>query len=125
MAASQETCLLPIFSSHCDGQEKLHMKIQNIRTKEFPFRNKLSILALLFLFSSFSTAALAQNTATGTVITVRVKDEQGALVPKAAVTLYTRDNRVRLRGLTDEKGTYQFEQLASGEYLIEAEATGF
>lgn len=101
------------------------MKIQNIQTKEFRFRNKpLSILALLFLFTSLSTGAIAQS-ATGTVITVRVKDPQGALVPRVAVILYTRDNRVHLRGLTDEKGTYQFQRLARGEYLLEAEAIGF
>ena len=102
------------------------MKIQNIRTKEFHFRNKpFSILTLLVLFISFSTGAAGQNSALGPVITVRVTDPQGAIVLKAAVTLYTRDNRVRLRGFTDEKGTYQFDKLAPGEYLIEAEAPGF
>ncbi|MDQ3665168.1 MAG: TonB-dependent receptor [Acidobacteriota bacterium] len=102
------------------------MKTQNNRTKQFHFKNKpLSILALLFLFSSFSDAAFAQNSAAGTGITVRVLDPQGAIVPKAAVTLYTRDNRVRIKALTDETGTYRFAELAPGEYLIEADAKGF
>ena len=102
------------------------MKTQNNRTKQFHFKNKpLSILALLFLFSSFSNAAFAQNSAAGRRITVRVTDPQGAIVPKAAVTLYTRDNRVRIKALTDETGTYRFAELAPGEYLIEAEAEGF
>src|SRR6185295_11145779 len=79
-------------------------------------------LAWLFLLSCFSTAALAQHAAS---ITVRVKDPQGAVVARAAVTLYTRDNRTRIRALTDEKGISLFEDLAPGEYLIEAEATGF
>lgn len=99
------------------------MKTQHSRTDHFHFKNKmLGLLAWLFLFGCFSSTGLAQQS---TGITVRVKDPQGAVVAKAALTLYTRDNRVRLRALTDDKGTYVFEDLTSGEYLIEAEATGF
>jgi iron complex outermembrane receptor protein len=99
---------------------------QNNRRKRFHFKNKsLTILALLFLFSSFSNAAFAQNSAARAGIIVRVTDPQGAIVPKAAVTLYTRDNRVRIKALTDETGTYRFAELVPGEYLIEADAEGF
>jgi len=102
------------------------MKTQNIRTNPFRFRNKrLSILALLFFFSSFSDSAFAQTNAASSGITVRVTDQRGAIVPRAAVTLYTRDNRVRIKTLTDGTGKCRFEQLAPGEYLIEAEAAGF
>ena len=91
------------------------MKTQNDRTNHFHFRNKpLSILALLFLFSSFSHSASAQTSATSAGITVRVTDPQGAIVPKAAVTLYTRDNRVRIKTLTDEKGKYQLRTTRPG-----------
>ncbi len=100
------------------------MKTQDNRTKHVYFWHKpLNILAMLFLFSPFSNAAFAQNTGTG--ITVRVTDPQGAIVPKSAVTLYTRDNRVRIKAITDESGTYRFAELAPGEYLIEADAEGF
>ena len=102
------------------------MKTQNNRTKHFQFRNKpLSILTLLFLFSSFSSEVFAQNSAVGAQINVRVTDPQGAILPNAEVTLYTRDSRIRINGLTDRTGTCHFERLAPGEYLIEAEATGF
>src|SRR5882672_8452937 len=124
--ASQETSQPRQFSSHCVGQEKLKMKKQYNRTEHFHFSNRLlSILALLFLFSCFSTGASAQRSMAGTRTTVRVTDPQGAVVVKAAVTLYTRDKRVRIKALTDEKGTYVFEDLVPGEYLIEAEATDF
>lgn len=46
-------------------------------------------------------------------------------MPKAQVTLSTRDNRVRIRALTDHTGKCHFGRLAAGEYLIEAEAAGF
>jgi vitamin B12 transporter len=99
---------------------------QSNRTNLSHFKDKpLSIPVLLFLFSLFSTGVFAQNSAAGAQINVRVMDPQGAILPKAEVTLYTRDSRIRLNGLTDSTGTCHFEQLAPGEYLIEAEATGF
>lgn len=105
------------------------MKTQHDRTDNSCFWNRqLSILAFLFFpffFASFSYSAAAQTTATSAGISGRVTDQRGAVVTKAAVILYTRDNRVRLKMLSDESGKYQFEQLASGEYLIEAEAIGF
>lgn len=102
------------------------MNTQNNRTNHCHFRNKsFSILALLFFCGSFSGNALAQTSTNIAGLTVRVTDQHGAIVSRAAVTLYTRDNQVRIKTLTDEKGTYRFEQLASSEYLIEAEAAGF
>src|SRR5688572_31893415 len=102
------------------------MKTQNDRTHYFQLiKKQLSILALLSFFSSFSDSSVAQMSAQGAGITVRVTDSGGAIVPKATVTLYTRDNRVRIKTLTDETGKFHFEQLAADEYLIEAEAPSF
>lgn len=102
------------------------MKTQNDRTNHFHFRRKpLSILALLFFFISFLDSAYAQTRATSAGITVRVTDQRGAIVPRAGVFLYTRDNRVHIKTVTDETGKCRFEQLAPSEYLIEAEAAGF
>lgn len=102
------------------------MKTQSDRTHYFQLiKKQLSILALLSFFSSFSDSSIAQMSAQGAGITVRVTDSGGAIVPKATVTLYTRDNRVRIKTLTDETGKFRFEQLAADEYLIEAEAPSF
>jgi vitamin B12 transporter len=97
---------------------------QSNRTKLLHFKNyPVSILILLFLFSPFANGVFAQSG--GAQVSVRVTDPQGAILPNAEVTLHTRDGRVRINGLTDSTGTYRFEQLAPGEYLVEAEATGF
>ncbi len=89
------------------------------------FRIKpLSILVLLIL-CSFASVVFAQNNAGAAQINVRVTDPQGAILPNAEVTLYTRDNRIRINSDTDSNGASRFDQLAPGEYLIEAEATGF
>jgi vitamin B12 transporter len=102
------------------------MKTQKDRGLYFQFMSQtLSLLALLSFFSFISESALAQMSTTGAGITVRVTDQRGAIVPKAVLTLYTRDNRVRIKTLTDEMGRYHFAQLVADEYLIEAEAAGF
>lgn len=102
------------------------MKTQNDRLNYSRFRNKsYSILVLLFFFAPFSASALAQTSGNSGGITVRVTDERGAIVPKATITLYTRDNRFHVKVFTNEEGKYHFERLVSDEYLIEADATGF
>src|SRR5258708_26997220 len=90
------------------------------------FKHKaVNLLLLLFLFNAFASAASPQNNTGGAQINVRVTDPQGATLANAKVTLYTRDNRIRISSLTDSSGTSHFERLAPGQYLIEAEASGF
>jgi iron complex outermembrane receptor protein len=57
-------------------------------------------------------------------ITGHVKDPQGASLPGATVTLYARERTFSLTTTSDSTGTYRFEKLAPGEYLVEAEAEG-
>ena len=60
-----------------------------------------------------------------TTITGHVKDPQGAHLPGATVTLHGRERTFSLTTTTDSTGTYRFDRLAPGEYLVEAEAEGF
>ena len=87
--------------------------------------NLVTITALLLLLTPLAIAAHAQDDQAGAQINVRVADPQGAIVARAEVTLYTRDNRVRIASLTDSNGSCSFKRLAPGEYLIKAEAPGF
>ena len=87
--------------------------------------NAFTILALLFLLAPQAIAAHSQELQGGAQVKVRVTDPQGAIIPKAEVTLYTRENRVRITTLTDNNGNCSFNRLAPGEYLIKAEAPGF
>lgn len=94
------------------------------QTSRLCFNNKLlNVLALLLLLTAFANAAFAQTS--GAEITVRVVDPQGGVLPNARVTLYTRDNRIRIDGVTDVSGDCHFERLGPGEYLIDAGATDF
>jgi len=71
------------------------------------------------------TVVQAQTTGGNTTISGQVKDPQGANVPGAKVTLYARDRTFSLVTASDSSGSYSFKHLAPGEYLVEAEATGF
>jgi vitamin B12 transporter len=78
----------------------------------------------LVLILALPPSLLAQSASKDTNLTGHVKDPQGASVPSATVTLYARERILRLTTTTDSSGTYRFENLAPGEYLVEAETKG-
>ena len=80
------------------------------------------LIAILIGFA-FISAAQAQSV--DTEIRGQVKDPQGANLPGATVRLFGRDRTFSLVTATDSNGAYNFRHLAAGEYLIEAEASGF
>jgi vitamin B12 transporter len=79
------------------------------------FQISFTFVAMLFLGSSLMAQSLS-----GIVL-----DPQGAGVPNARVMLYSRENGVRLNTTTNATGKYRFGSLAPGEYVVEAEASGF
>src|SRR5437762_13796265 len=54
----------------------------------------------------------------------RVKDESGQSVRGAAISLSARDGR-QLSTISDEDGTFIFNNLRSGDYFVKTEAAGF
>jgi len=77
------------------------------------------------IFIALIAAGANQAQAGGAAISGYVKDPSGANVPGATVRLYGRDRSFSLETVTDSKGAYRFNNLAPGEYLVEAEAKGF
>src|SRR5262245_63900333 len=55
----------------------------------------------------------------------RVTDPNKSGVAGAAVTLIARDNRSRATVTTAGDGSFRFERVAAGDYLIEVRASGF
>jgi vitamin B12 transporter len=83
-------------------------------------------VVVLILIALIIGGAVHAQTANGSAaISGYIKDPQGANVPGATVKLYGRDRRFSLVTVTDSSGAYSFRNLASGEYLVEAEASGF
>src|SRR5947208_3269980 len=83
------------------------------------------VFALAFALAESSPALVQTKGNRNTSLTGHVKDPQGANLPGASVTLYARERNFSLTTTTDSTGTYGFEKLAPGEYLVEAEAEGF
>jgi vitamin B12 transporter len=75
----------------------------------------------LILILALSAPALAQNFAS---ITGRVSDQHNAAVAGAEVQLRSRSGAQSF-AVTDNNGTYSFNNLMPGDYVIEVEAKGF
>src|ERR1700677_3937180 len=94
----------------------------DIRREVMP-RNLLMMIAVAVL-ALFATAAFAQMV-TGT-ITGTVKDNSGAFVPNARVTVTATDENVVVRTLqTNGSGEYSAPLLPVGRYAVTAEAPKF
>src|SRR6476659_5876743 len=83
---------------------------------------KIFFVSILFVLTSFGSM---QAQTASSAISGYIKDPQGANVPGATVRLYGRERSFSLVTVTDASGAYSFKNLAAGEYLVEAEATGF
>ena len=79
----------------------------------------------LAILIGFAFVPPAHTQTVDTEIAGHVKDPQGANLPGATVRLVGRDRTFSLITTTDSSGAYNFKHLAPGEYLIEAEASGF
>jgi len=87
-------------------------------------RIRPSVFPLLFTLLIFcSTAALAQQeTAT---ITGEIRDANGAVVPKAAITVTNVETNISLKSETNDQGVYTVPSLKPGPYSITVEKAGF
>jgi hypothetical protein len=80
-------------------------------------RKRSTVLTLLCL-------SAAAQVDTG-VITGNVQDKQGALVPRARVTITNTGTNARVETMTNAGGLYVSPPLPSGHYRIEVSQTGF
>jgi hypothetical protein len=84
---------------------------------------RLTVSAVLLAFTT-STSLLAQVAATGS-LTGTVTDSSGARVRSATVTATRADTGQTRTATTGTDGSYRFDQLPSGSYVLEVEAAGF
>jgi hypothetical protein len=80
----------------------------------------LSATLLIGLFSLCAFAQQGTSTVRGTV-----KDEQGNVVPGAAVKLISMSKGAERNATTSSDGNFSFEAVQVGDYRIEVEAKGF
>src|ERR1700680_4014507 len=82
----------------------------------------LHMLAVVFCSIFFLSAAQAQYRAS---IQGTVTDQQGALVPDAAVTLTNQETSRNLQTTTNASGVFNFVELAPSGYTITVDKGGF
>ena len=78
---------------------------------------RIALLVFSLVFSAFCQSAI---TLRGTVT-----DPDGSTVPGARVLLYRLDTNGRSAAETDREGTYIFERLQPGRFVLELEKSGF
>jgi hypothetical protein len=96
----------------------------NRTTSQFSFSFSLQCAFLLLLCFVAPHAASAQNL-DNVVIGGRVVDQNGAVIPGAAVTTVLVRTGSKRTTLTDADGRYRFLQLEPGSYVLSASAAGF
>ncbi len=78
------------------------------------FINRLAAVMCLVLVSSMFTLA---QTSRGTVSGV-IKDQTGAVIPGATVTLTNTDTTVERTATTNDEGFYRFDAVDLGNYSV-------
>jgi hypothetical protein len=78
----------------------------------------------LYALLVFSPVGVLAQSTFGTVLGT-VKDNSGAVIPKAKVSLTDTDENITHATLTDSKGDYEFVNTAPGHYKLEVAAPGF
>src|SRR5580692_12872449 len=73
------------------------------------------VLAVMPSFAQFDTAEVLGS----------IRDQSGAVVPQAALTLLNVANGLLTKTTADENGNYTFSNVKIGAYRVTAEATGF
>ena len=82
----------------------------------------LRLSLALSLFLSFTSVLPAGE---ALPVSGMVTDPQGRAVPGAAVSLFSRTGHAEFRTSAGPTGSYEFKNVAAGDYLLRAEAPGF
>lgn len=82
------------------------------------------LVAASLLLLIASSLAMAQTSGSAT-LRGTIKDPDGALVGKAAVTLTSEATKAERRTITNDEGLYQFSSVLPGSYTVKVEASGF
>ena len=81
--------------------------------------------ARLLLVALLVASVLAYPQTATTTLTGTVMDQSGAAVPNASVRVVDPATGVTRKTTSDNRGSYQFQQLAPGTYDVIADAKGF
>src|ERR1700750_2440069 len=114
--------LLRILSAKKED-EKLNISPERNRKRIHPTFHFFSFLICL-AFIVGAQSSFAQTTGSAT-LRGYVKDQTGAVLPNATVTLTNEKNKDEGKATTNSDGCYAFSALTPGTYSMKIEAQGF
>src|SRR5665213_2944250 len=95
-------------------------------SRKFGWSDMKSLLRCVIVCAVLSaTAAAAQETVNSASVAGRVVDQQGGVVPGAAVTARQTQTNITSETTTDEEGRFRFPYLKVGPYEITVHLGGF
>jgi hypothetical protein len=98
--------------------------IKDNLTKSLRRARVLTALRFVGALLALCSPALSQSQTTGRIAGT-VKDERGAVIARAEVTVHSNSTAEERRVTTDDQGNYSVPLLAPGRYRIRVTATGF
>jgi len=93
------------------------------KLSRFAMRATLAFMAVVSLAGSLAPSAFAQKVTSN--VNVTVKDESGAVVPGANLTLTSAATKTERNAVANDEGFFSFNEMSSGEYTLTIEKTGF
>jgi Carboxypeptidase regulatory-like domain/TonB-dependent Receptor Plug Domain len=105
------------------GIPQVHLQ-ERLRREPPAVKLMLGLILGLLLMMSIPTVSIAQ-TASSATLRGTVKDQTGAVVAKATVTLISASSAAERKTTSNNDGIYVFSAVNPGVYTVKIEATGF
>jgi outer membrane receptor protein involved in Fe transport len=86
----------------------------------FNINRLVAAVCLVFLVSMLTLAQTSRGIVSGVI-----KDQSGAVIPGAEITLTNTDTTVARTAVTNDEGFYRFDAVDLGNYSVRVAATGF
>jgi hypothetical protein len=83
------------------------------------------IVVLVFLLSAFCLVPMVAGQSATATLSGTVEDQNGAVIPGAAVTAVNTATTLERQTTTDSNGSYTFPLLPPGTYIVRVQAQGF
>src|SRR5437762_555847 len=83
------------------------------------------IVVLVFLLSAFCLVPIVAGQSATATLSGTIEDQNGAVIPGAAVTAVNTATTLERQATTDSNGSYTFPLLPPGTYIVRVQAQGF
>ena len=108
-----------------DGKTNSQRSLQRTGTNPLKAAKPMLLLVTVLALLSLSASAAFGQTSGAASLRGVVRDQNGAVVPKATVTLTNQQTKFERKATTNNEGVYNFPIIDAGLYSVKTEANGF